>query len=216
LMVDDFPYYRDIFARIGLTERVIIPSTKRISIHAPEILFSSNIAADFRHPAHHCAGWAIDYLRKTFGVGERSARHDRKLLISRADAKGRSVHNWEEVLPVFRSHGFEVVELSGLSTEDQIELFSDASQVVGVHGAGLTNILFAPRDCAVLEILPPLVATQAYWLLASSLGQRYSALIADDTELPRPDYLTWRHDPAFNNRDIVLPVERLRAALATL
>jgi Glycosyltransferase 61 len=177
LQVDDFPYYRDIFARIGFTDRIIIPSSKRISVHAPEILFSSNIAADFRHPAHYCAGWAIDYLRSVLGIEERQARPERKLLISRADARGRAILNWEEVLPVFRRHGFEVAELSGLSTEEQIALFRDASQVVGVHGAGLTNILFAPRNCAVLEILSPLVATRAYWLLASSLGQRYSALL---------------------------------------
>lgn len=215
-LADDFPYYRDIFARISLTERIIIPSAKRISIRAPEILFSSNIANDFRHPAHCCAGWAIDYLRRVLGIEERPARPGRKLLISRADTRGRAVLNWEELLPVFRRQGFEVMELADLPTDAQIALFRDVSQVVGVHGAGLTNILFAPRDCTVLEILPPLVATSAYWLLASSLGQRYSALIAEDIELPRPDYTTWQHNAAYNGRNIVLPVERLTAALASL
>ncbi len=215
-VIDDFPYYRDIFARLGLADRIITPSSKRISIRAPEILFSSNIAADFRHPAHYCADWAIDYLRRGLGIEEPPARPGRKLMISRADTTGRAVLNWEEVLPVFRRHGFDVVELAGLSTEAQMALFRDASQVVGVHGSGLTNILFATRDCAVLEILPPLVATQAYWLLASSLGQRYSALIAEDAELPRPDYTTWQHNAVYNGRDIVLPVERLETALASL
>jgi glycosyltransferase involved in cell wall biosynthesis len=215
-LVDDFPYHRDIFTRLGLADRVIIPSSKRVSIRAPELLLSSNIAADFRHPAHYCADWAIEFLRRALGIEERPARPGRKLLISRADTKGRRILNWDEVLPVFGRHGFEIVELAGLSTEAQMALFREASQVVGVHGAGLTNILFAPRDCAVLEILPPLVAVHDYWLLASALGQHYSALIAEDPELPRPDYATWQHNAVYNERDIVLPADRLEAALAAL
>jgi capsular polysaccharide biosynthesis protein len=215
-MVEDFPYNRDIFARIGLADRVIIPHTKRVSIRASQILFSSNIAADHRHPAHYCADWAIEYLRQALGVEGGPAHLRRKLIISRGDARGRAILNWKEVLPVLHRHGFEVVELAGLSAEAQIALFRDVSHVVGVHGAGLTNILFAPRDCAVLEILPPLVATHAYWLLASSLGQHYTALIGDDPEMPRPDYATWQHNAAYNARDIVLPPDRLDAVLALL
>jgi hypothetical protein len=215
-IVDDFPYYSDIFARLGLSDRLVIPSSRRVSIRAPELLFSSNIAADFRHPAHDCAGWAIEYLRRAFAIEERQSRPERKLMISRRDTVGRQILNWDEVLPIFDRHGFEIVELSGLSTDAQITLFRDASQVVGVHGAGLTNILFAPRDCAVLEILPPLVATHDYWLLASALGQRYWALVAEDNEFPRPDYRTWTHNHVHGLRDIVLSVDRLEAALALL
>ena len=215
-MIDAFPYYREVIARIGMEDRLIIPEAKRVTVRAPEILFSSNIAADFRHPAHYCAGWAIDGLRRVMGVEDLPARRGRKLLISRGDAKGRAVLNWGALLPVFARYGFETVELTGLPLAEQMALFRDASQVVGVHGAGLTNILFAPRECSVLEILPPLVATQAYWLLASRLGQRYTAMIADDPELPRPDYGSWQHNAAYNGRPIIVPIERLEAALATL
>jgi len=215
-MVDGFPYYQEIIERLGLTGRVIVPETKRVTIRAPEILFSSNIAADFRHPAHSCAGWAIDHLRRALGVEDLPARRGRRVLISRNDSKTRAVLNWDELLPIFARHGFETVELTDLPAATQIGLFRDAAQVVGVHGAGLTNILFAPKDCAVLEILPPLVATQAYWLLASRLGQRYTATIADDPELPRPDYAHWEHNAVHNGRAIVLPPDRLEAALAAL
>jgi FkbM family methyltransferase len=215
-LVDDFRYHREIFDRLGLGDRLIIPTEKRVSIRAPELLFSSNIAADFRHPAHFCADWALEYLRGALAIGDRQARPERKLMISRGDTRGRRIVNWEEVLPVFARHRFEIVELAGLSTEAQIALFRDASQIVGVHGAGLTNMLFAPRDCAVLEILPPLVAVHDYWLLASALGQHYEALIAEDIEYPRPDYTTWQHNDGYNERDLVVPMERLEAALTAL
>lgn len=203
------------FDRIGLAERVIFPATKRVSVKAPEVLLSSNII-DYRHPAHYCSEWAIGYLRQIFDVEDHSAHPAHKLFISRADATGRQILNWEEVLPVLHRHGFQVVELTRLSLGAQISLFQHASHVVGVHGAGLTNILFAPRNCAVLEILPPLVATRAYWYLASRLGQRYSALIAEDPELSRPDYRTWQHNETYIGRDIILIKERLEAALNSL
>lgn len=212
-LVDDYPYYRDIVARMGFADRIVIPESKRISIRAPQILFSSNIAADFRHPAHYCARWAMDFLRRALDVDEPAGRPWRRLAISRADTRGRKILNWDEVVPVLGRYGFEVVELATLSTQAQIALFRDCSHVVGVHGAGLTNVLFAPRNCSVLEILPPLVATQAYWLIASSLGQHYTALIADDPEMQRPNYKTWQHNAVYNDRDIVVPVDRLEAAL---
>ena len=162
-MIDDFPYYREVIARVGMEDRMIVPEAKRVAVRAPEILFSSNIAGDFRHPAHYCSGWAIDGLRRIMGVEDLPARRGRKLLISRADAKGRAVVNWDELLPVFARHGFETVELTGLPLAEQMALFRDAAQVVGspwrwtdeysvraegMLGAG--NLAAVGRDAGVL------------------------------------------------------------------
>jgi capsular polysaccharide biosynthesis protein len=38
-----------------------------------------------------------------------------------------------------------------LTLEEQIDLFSNATHVIGVHGAGLTNLIHA-RTAAVLEL----------------------------------------------------------------
>jgi len=217
LLIDGYPYYRDIIARMGMTDRFIIPSSKRITIRAPEILFSSNIAHDFQHPAHSGSSWSLNYLRQILKIEDRPARPGRKLMINRTDAGSRRILNWTEVEPVFTRRGFEVVELSSLPANSQIELFSDVSQVCSVHGAGLTNLLFAPRECAVLEILPPLVASGTYWLMINGLGQRYQTLIAKDRELPRPDYRNWQHQPEYyNQRDVIIPVEWLETALNQL
>jgi hypothetical protein len=77
----------------------------------------------------------------------------------------------------------------------------------------LTNVLFSPPGTSVLEVLPPLVATGAYWTLCSQLGHSYSCLIADDPEYPRPDYSTWLHRPEYDRRNIILPVKPLIEAI---
>ena len=97
-----------------------------------------------------------------------------------------------------------------------MRLFAEASHVVGLHGAGLTNLLFAHPSTRVLEILPPLCASITYWALASGIGQPYAALIARDPEQPEPDYAAWPHQPELNMRDVIVDPERLRAALVAL
>jgi capsular polysaccharide biosynthesis protein len=177
-------------------------------VRADLLLVSSNLLDDFCHPAHLCAEWALDFLRARLPAPP-AGRARRKIFVSRADAVGRNLINGSEVERALRDHGFEIVTLSGQSAQDQIELFNSASHVIGVHGGGLTNVLFSPPGTSVLEVLPPLVATGAYWTLCSQLGHSYSCLIADDPEYPRPDYSTWLHRPEYDRRNIILPVESL-------
>jgi capsular polysaccharide biosynthesis protein len=103
-----------------------------------------------------------------------------------------------------------------MTARQQMRVFGEASHVVGVHGAGLTNVLFCAPGTRVLEILPALCAAPSYWVLSTQIGHRYHAVVADDPELPRPDYSTWSHRVEYNNRDLVMPAERLLAALEVM
>ena len=47
-----------------------------------------------------------------------------------------------------------------MSIREQVELFSSTSHVIGAHGAGLTNVIFAPFDVKILEIRPLLNSGQ--------------------------------------------------------
>jgi hypothetical protein len=115
-----------------------------------------------------------------------------------------------------QARGFELINLSALSLEEQITAFAAAEIVVGVHGAGLTNAVFSRPGLKLLEILPPLVATPAYWLLCHGAGHHYIAMVADDPELARPDYTDWGHHPEYNLRDIVVDAGRLAGILDQL
>src|SRR5258706_8029200 len=58
----------------------------------------------------------------------------------------------DEAAGCLRAMGFEVVTAETMSLAEQVKMFYDAELIVGLHGAGLTNALFAPR-AAVLEII---------------------------------------------------------------
>ena len=64
-----------------------------------------------------------------------------------------------------------------MSLESQVQLFSNASLIVGPHGAGLTNIFYRyPANCTLLEIFPLNHAPAHYYWLAKELGYHYESV----------------------------------------
>ena len=85
----------------------------------------------------------------------------------------RPAQNEEEFLTALQSWGLIVVEPDKLSLREQISLFSDARLIMGPHGAGIQNALWAPKSCPILELVSPRYFSGIYWTLAESLGNRY-------------------------------------------
>jgi len=51
-------------------------------------------------------------------------------------------------------NGFEIFTLGEMSFVDQINLFNNASQIIGLHGAGFANLIFCRPQTNVLELKP--------------------------------------------------------------
>jgi hypothetical protein len=102
-----------------------------------------------------------------------SAEPRRRLYISRADAPDRRVVNEPELLHLLADFGFERVTLSNKSVPEQIRLFQSAEFIIAPHGAGTTNLLFAPSDCGLLELMGPTIHSWSFMVIASTLGQPY-------------------------------------------
>lgn len=73
------------------------------------------------------------------------------LLITRRNAVQRRIVNEQALLQRFPQ--LQAVALEELSFAEQVALFARARTVVAVHGAGLTNLLFA-RNARVIELYP--------------------------------------------------------------
>ncbi|OLZ40167.1 capsular biosynthesis protein [Natrinema saccharevitans] len=94
--------------------------------------------------------------------------------VSRANAVERRVVNETEVMDVLSQFGFSCYRLEERSLERNARLFADADVVVGPHGAGLTDIVFAD-DCTLVELFGDKVK-QPYRLLAATLGVSYEPM----------------------------------------
>jgi capsular polysaccharide biosynthesis protein len=124
----------------------------------------------------------LEFIRSLIFQGcglRRAARGNRRIYVSRNDTPRRRIANENEIMPMLSGHGFEAVPPGRLSFRDQVALFGEADVVIGPHGAGLTNILFAPHTAKVLEIFPANKLKNTYFLLATSLGQTYRPLVGE-------------------------------------
>jgi capsular polysaccharide biosynthesis protein len=102
---------------------------------------------------------------------------NRKLFISREDAKIRRLLVEADVVELLSRYGFEVVTLTGMSFVDQMQLFASASVVVSMHGAGLSNIAFMPPSGLVVELLAPDRLWPTYRGIAARAGLHYSPYV---------------------------------------
>jgi capsular polysaccharide biosynthesis protein len=85
----------------------------------------------------------------------------------------RSILNEREIIQSLESYDVTVVQTEKLTLQQQIDLFSEAGLIVGPHGAGIQNALWAPRGCRVLELVNANYFSGVYWTLAESLNQPY-------------------------------------------
>jgi capsular polysaccharide biosynthesis protein len=116
--------------------------------------------------------WGVRWIRSRLGVEDRP-RGKRRLWISRCRARNRRLQNEEELLAVLKPAGFETVELELLTFREQVDLLAAAGAVAGPHGAGMTNLLFAPRGVPVLELFPPEFVNPVFYSMANSADQEY-------------------------------------------
>jgi len=69
------------------------------------------------------------------------------------ERKTRILKNEEAVKEFLISKGFKIIALEDYSVEEQATLFFNAGLIVGFHGAGLANLVFASPKTSVLEIV---------------------------------------------------------------
>lgn len=101
-----------------------------------------------------------------------------RIFISRKNSRSRHIQNEDEILDRLAIHGFKRYFLEELSITEQIELFYDADYVIGVHGAGLVNLIFS-SEINVLEIFPTSYVMTHYYYLSKSLNHTYRYCCCD-------------------------------------
>jgi capsular polysaccharide biosynthesis protein len=106
------------------------------------------------------------------------------LFVSRAGAATRVLLNEAELAAALAPLGFRTVVPDRMSVADQVRTFARARVIVAAHGAGLTNLLFAPRETLVVEIASSNIAhMHDFRFMGEALGQRVVTVVSDDYDL---------------------------------
>jgi capsular polysaccharide biosynthesis protein len=111
-----------------------------------------------------------------------------RLYVSRRDAKLRRVANEDTLIGIAQQKGFRIVEMSGLTIENQIALVKGARFIAGPHGMGMTNLVFSPGPLSILELFHPAMGTDAYAIMARAMGFSHAFLVGTAIDDNRGSY----------------------------
>ena len=136
--------------------------------------------------------FGMDWLRARVADHMSSPALARDLVfVSRRDSNLRVMHNEAELEEALKPLGFTTFVAGEAPVTEQIRVFSRARVIVGAHGAGLTNLIFAPPGAFVLEIATPgSLGMEEFRFIAGAMGQRIVTLVADRPgDNARPDLI---------------------------
>jgi capsular polysaccharide biosynthesis protein len=96
----------------------------------------------------------------------------RELWVSREGAPRRLLDESALCRELHR-RGWAIAAPALFTVREQIALFKGARRIAGVCGAGLANVVFAPRGAAVTSFAPANMPDTLYWLLCELGGKRF-------------------------------------------
>lgn len=101
--------------------------------------------------------------------------YPKKIWISRQNSRIRKVKNFSEIQNILLNHGFKIMEIEGLEDlNKQIEFINNADVIGGIHGGGLSNMLFLDEKKIVIEVRGRNDNhNNCYFSLSSALNLKY-------------------------------------------
>ncbi|KAJ8306836.1 hypothetical protein KUTeg_014920 [Tegillarca granosa] len=172
----------EIIDRLNISQKNLIIASSPFLHGADNLFFTCNT------PPLHSVLWSK--ARRLIGAHEtRTSEEIKVILITRAGSynKGRNLLNMQEVIQTLHSrYGIDNVHVfkGPYSLNKSIEIFGKIKIIIGVHGGGLYNLMFCPKNTAVVEIMPTLpdgrmlaASDSIFWAQAYMLEQIYWRLI---------------------------------------
>jgi Capsular polysaccharide biosynthesis protein len=148
------------------------------SVSIDEVLFlvSRTANAEWAPIARSMAERLAEVFRIAYGLPS-PGRASRRIFLSRSNAKIRRLTNEAELIEIARQRGFEPFVAHDGNHREQVGRFAEASHIIAVHGAGLANLIFAPKGARVLEIFPENFTKSTFAWMAARLGLDYQWIV---------------------------------------
>lgn len=167
------PFQRELLALFGITPDQIVDAAEHEHVEADCLVVPGLPANMVLNPP-----WVVEYLRSRLLPNIDVPAQRRPVYVTRgSQLNNRRIVNEDAVRAELESRGFDFVDPGAMSVAEQLRAFAGASVIVGAHGAGLANIMFAGAGATVVELFPGgAVLPDCYWTLSRGvpgLGYRY-------------------------------------------
>ncbi len=178
----DKPYQWETLEQLGIEKEDIL-------IGKPDHIYEADVLIVPDIPVWPAKGlgfstWVIQFLRSSFlPTTLVSKKFPSKIFILRKKAASRQCVNRQEVVETLRSAGYQGVSLEDYSIMEQASMFRQAKEIIGVHGSGLTNLIYCEPGTKVIEITPYDGHRGPFSRLAKTLSLNYEKLLTNGKRL---------------------------------
>lgn len=153
-----------------------------VTTHRPHIFnYESPEFSDY-NPSIKDFKWLRDRMRSNISPSNGDHADPKRVYISRRDARReRKVTNRNNLDCILDKFEFETYALENISFKQQLRVFYDADVIMGPHGAGLLNMVFAGEP-TVIELFPDSIVKPHFFYLADMLEYDYHSLVTESVD----------------------------------
>jgi hypothetical protein len=148
--LEKWPFVMDYFNLLGIKNLLILKNNESYFIDT--IIMPTRAGETFFRQTEPLEKGVLWLKEESLKISDKKL--GKRLYISRDKANYRKVLNEKEILPILEKFNFERVFLEDYSLADQISICSNAEVIIGIHGAGLTNLLFLNNHTKLIDIRP--------------------------------------------------------------
>jgi capsular polysaccharide biosynthesis protein len=197
------PYQRELLALVGLDRADVVETRKHRAVRADTLLVPSLPNLDESAPP-----WLVAWLRDRLPAVDVAGK-PRRLYVTRGNrAHTRRLESEPALWPELEARGFTRIDPGTMSVRDQIDHFAAAEAIIGVHGAALTNLVFASPGVRVLELFAPAYLKHCFWAITQSIpAAEYRYLVGEGASVPEGGWMKGVQD------DIAIEPRRVLAEL---
>ena len=162
-----YQFQKDTLKLLGVDYEKIIEGVSNTHIQPTTVIFPSQVARSCITPA-----WVVEFLQKWFLQGYQVKNGKKRIFISRGNAAIRRILNEDAIFEIIKPFGFEKVLMEKMSVIEQAQLAHEAEFIIGTHGAGMTNIVFARPNTTIIELFQEHL-DQTFFDLSTTMNLTY-------------------------------------------
>lgn len=159
------PYVKEILNFFNLDECKIIFAEKEKIYKCENLYFTTDNTISGQVTRSFC-----QYIRDKINIEKGSAGSE-KIFVSRKNSR-KILEAETLVYPILEKNGFRIVYPENFTFRKQVEIFKTARIILGLHGGGMANTIFANAD--VHEIFSKHYYNACYCNMNLTINNRYS------------------------------------------
>jgi len=156
-------------------KRIQFISKENTLIHFKNLLHSTFVHAGSFHPKQLTLSRKVMFMLAKNCTSQAASRNQ-KLLVLRRHGSYRFLTNYMDVIKTLSKHDFLTVYFEDMSVGEQVALAMGATNLVGIHGAGMTHLINMNKMSRVTELMPSDSIHPLYWYLAALSRIQYSVV----------------------------------------